>query len=214
MPRVTVHVFDEIRERLGRKAVTVVLPAPATLGVLLHTLATEVDPLFAELGPTEAAPYAVHAVLVNGRRLQLDRDEATPLADGDQVYLIPPIAGGAVTAVGPRVALEWRARLSGRHLRGGNPAMQEPRDALQDPGSGYASADVFDPEAPVNRPSAAAEPAESLQDPMSGYASADTLDPAAPVNRHRAADEGPEEPQAPMSGYASGDLLGPDRPAE
>ena len=95
MAHVTVHVFDEIRARLGRKQVAVELAEPATVGDLLRALAAQVDPLFAELGETEASEYAVNAIVLDGRRLKLGRDDGAPVLDGAQVYLIPPIAGGA-----------------------------------------------------------------------------------------------------------------------
>jgi hypothetical protein len=66
--------------------------------------------------------------------------------------------------------------------------MQEAHeDPVRDPGTGYASADVLDPEAEVNRDHSQEGRGEELQDAMHGYASADTLDPA--------------------SGYASADVL-------
>ena len=93
--QVTVHVFDEIRDRLGRKTLQIELDDPATVGSLLRSLAARIDPLFGELGHTEASTYAIHAILLNGRRLQLERDDHEPVRDGDTLHLIPPITGGA-----------------------------------------------------------------------------------------------------------------------
>jgi hypothetical protein len=75
---------------------------------------------------------------------------------------------------------------------------------MQDPASGYASADVLDPAAEVNRDHSRDGDGEALQDAMNGYASADTLDPDAEVNRHVRVEDGPEELQDPMSGYTTG----------
>ena len=83
---------------------------------------------------------------------------------------------------------------------------------MRDPASGYASADVLDPAAEVNRDHSGE--GEELQDAMSGYASIDALDPAAEVNHHVRADEEPENLQDPMSGYASADLLDPAPPRD
>ena len=54
-----------------------------------------------------------------------------------------------------------------------------PRDEQlpRDPASGYASADVLEPAAPVNHDRRDQPEGEELQDAMSGYASADLLDP-------------------------------------
>lgn len=75
---------------------------------------------------------------------------------------------------------------------------------MKDPASGYASADVLDPDAEVNRDHSRDGDGETLQDAMNGYASADTLDPDADVNRHVRVEDGPEELQDPMSGYTTG----------
>jgi hypothetical protein len=80
--------------------------------------------------------------------------------------------------------------------------MQE-SPSMQDPASGYASADALDPEAEVNRDHSGDGDAEAMQDAMTGYASADVLDPDAAINRHEPA-EGGEALQDPMSGYTTG----------
>ena len=80
--------------------------------------------------------------------------------------------------------------------------MQE-RPSMQDPASGYASADVFDPAAEVNRDHSRDGDSEEMQDAMNGYASADMLDPNAEVNQHVPA-EGGDALQDPMSGYTTG----------
>jgi hypothetical protein len=77
--------------------------------------------------------------------------------------------------------------------------------SLRDPSSGYASADVLDPEADVNRDHSQDGHGEELQDAMNGYASADVLDPADEINRHHTVQDEPPTARDPMSGYASAD---------
>ncbi len=73
----TVRAFARYRALLGFDAVQLPLPRPATLGALLA------DPALAGL-PGEA--------LLAVNRSFADRDH--PLADGDEVALMPPVSGG------------------------------------------------------------------------------------------------------------------------
>ncbi|MCM2249395.1 MAG: MoaD/ThiS family protein [Geothrix sp.] len=72
---ITVKCFARYRALLGFSELD--LPAAATLGGLLA------DPRFADL-PKDAL------LAVN----QSFADRATPLADGDEVALMPPVSGG------------------------------------------------------------------------------------------------------------------------
>jgi molybdopterin converting factor small subunit len=72
---ITVKCFARYRDRLGFSELE--LPAAPTLGTLLE------DPRFAAL-PTEAL------LAVN----QNFADRTTPLKDGDEVALMPPVSGG------------------------------------------------------------------------------------------------------------------------
>ena len=81
-------------------------------------------------------------------------------------------------------------------------------DALQDPMSGYASADALPAnDAPKHEPHGA----ERLRDPMSGYTSGDAvqtdpkIDPADADRIHT------EKNTDSMSGYASADALDPNQ---
>jgi molybdopterin converting factor subunit 1 len=81
--RVTVLYFAVFRERLGRDAETIELPDGADTSALIAELERRHD--------------AVKTL--RGRyRLAHNQEmiaEATPLADGDEVALIPPVAGGS-----------------------------------------------------------------------------------------------------------------------
>jgi molybdopterin converting factor small subunit len=72
---ITVKCFARYRDRLGFSELE--LPAAATLGELLT------DPRFAAL-PAEALLAVNHSFA----------DRATPLRDGDEVALMPPVSGG------------------------------------------------------------------------------------------------------------------------
>ena len=79
-------------------------------------------------------------------------------------------------------------------------------DELQDPMSGYTSADALPPN---DAPKHEIHGAERLRDPMSGYAGADAMRSDAKTDEavdHVHAEEGKDS----MSGYTSADSLGSD----
>jgi MoaE-MoaD fusion protein len=78
--------FAVVRERLSRDEETVALPDGATVEALLDELCRR----HPQLGGLRAAcKVAVNQEMARG-------DQA--LADGDEVALIPPVAGGATSA--------------------------------------------------------------------------------------------------------------------
>jgi molybdopterin synthase catalytic subunit len=78
---VTVRLFASLRERAGTSMLTRRLPEGATAGDLLAVLQEEIPPLRAS---------GRIALAVNSEYT----DIAHPLADGDEVALIPPVSGG------------------------------------------------------------------------------------------------------------------------
>lgn len=77
--------FGLVRERLGRREESVELADGATVAELLDTL---------------AARYDVFALGAGSLRVAVNReyaDAACVLAEGDEVAVIPPVAGGAPT---------------------------------------------------------------------------------------------------------------------
>lgn len=103
-PGIRVHLPLEVRRRAGWREVSIEAPEPATLRTVIRRLASEVDPCFLELleqseggaGGRGAGsrPWMRH-VLLNDRWLELPRDLEVELHDGDRVYFIQPVAGGA-----------------------------------------------------------------------------------------------------------------------
>jgi len=81
--RVTVRLFGPIREAAGAKELHVQLPGDATAATLRA--------LLAEKHPEIAALGARLRVSVNREFAAAD----APLADGDEVALLPPVSGGA-----------------------------------------------------------------------------------------------------------------------
>jgi molybdopterin converting factor small subunit len=96
--RVTVHVYDHIRDELKQKQLRVVLPSGATLGELFRQLAAEVHPLFGQLADDDTSLYGVNLLVLDGERLSFPRDLDRRPRDGAELHLIPPIVGGAARA--------------------------------------------------------------------------------------------------------------------
>jgi molybdopterin converting factor small subunit len=67
------------------------LPAGATLGALIE----QADRRGLRLSQAlERSPHLRHTLMWNGQRAPVDENLARPLADGDEVYLLGPLAGG------------------------------------------------------------------------------------------------------------------------
>lgn len=83
MPTVTIRYFAMVREAVGRDRDELTLPVGATAGGVL-------DKVLAEQ-PSLANARRSLMVMVN----QVYARPDTPLADGDEIALIPPVSGGA-----------------------------------------------------------------------------------------------------------------------
>jgi molybdopterin converting factor small subunit len=93
MSRIRVRVLVRGRIGAGWEDVdrTLSLPAGSTLGQLLE----EAERRGIDLrGALERSPHLRHTLMLNGERCPLDEGLARPLADGDELYLLAPIAGG------------------------------------------------------------------------------------------------------------------------
>jgi molybdopterin converting factor small subunit len=92
-PRIKVHVL--IRGRIGEawydidRAVNV--PPGTTLAGFVDLGASRGLPLREAL---EHSPHLAHTLMWNGERCPLADHGDRPLADGDQLFLLAPIAGG------------------------------------------------------------------------------------------------------------------------
>jgi molybdopterin converting factor small subunit len=93
--KVTVRSLGPIRQVLGAAEVEVTLPEGATFPGLLTKLVEEKGEKFAPYArPTEGTLYAPLRIVVNGRDLTPAQGSKLVLADGDDVLIFLPIAGG------------------------------------------------------------------------------------------------------------------------
>jgi molybdopterin converting factor small subunit len=67
------------------------LPEGTTLGKLLDVAEKDGFDLRAAIADS---PHLRHTLMLNGERCPLDDNQERPLADGDELYLLAPIAGG------------------------------------------------------------------------------------------------------------------------
>jgi molybdopterin converting factor small subunit len=67
------------------------LPAGATLATLLEVAERRGIKLREAL---ETSPHLKHTLMLNGERCPVDENRERPMADGDEVYLLAPLAGG------------------------------------------------------------------------------------------------------------------------
>lgn len=91
--KVRVHVLVKGRIGHGWYDVdrTFELPEGATLSTLLDAAERDGVELRAAI---DASPHLAHTLMINGERCPVAANAARPLADGDEVYLLAPIAGG------------------------------------------------------------------------------------------------------------------------
>jgi molybdopterin converting factor small subunit len=92
-PVVRVHVL--IKGRIGEGWLdvdrTLELPRGATLATLLEVADRERIPLRDAI---DKSPHLRHTLMLNGSRCPVAENMARELKDGDQVYLLAPLAGG------------------------------------------------------------------------------------------------------------------------
>lgn len=90
---VRVHVLVKGRIGEGWQDVdrTLALPAGATLATLLEHAERQGIPLRDAI---EKSPHLRHTLMLNGERCPLEANLERSLHDGDQIYLLAPLAGG------------------------------------------------------------------------------------------------------------------------
>ena len=90
---IRVHVLLKGRTASGWHEVDerIVLPAGATFAVLLDVAERHGIGLRALIA---SSPHLGHTLMLNGERCPLDANLDRVLADGDEVFLLAPLAGG------------------------------------------------------------------------------------------------------------------------
>ncbi|HVN87799.1 MAG TPA: MoaD/ThiS family protein [Candidatus Binatia bacterium] len=92
-PRIRVHVLLKGRTGSGWHDADreIALPVGATLRTLLDTAEREGIRLRAAI---DSSPHLGHTLMLNGERCPVDVNLDRQLADGDEVFLLAPLAGG------------------------------------------------------------------------------------------------------------------------
>jgi molybdopterin converting factor small subunit len=96
MPTVTVRSIALIRQLLGADQVGLSLPEGATVADALSRMAEMGDPKLAVhlAEPKEKSAHAALRIMVNGRDITVLSGRETVLAEGDDILVFIPIAGG------------------------------------------------------------------------------------------------------------------------
>jgi molybdopterin converting factor small subunit len=91
----TVRVHVLLKGRIGRGWYDVdedlVLPEGATLATLLESAERRGIRLRDAIAES---PHLAHTIMLNGERCPVETNLGRPLADGDEVFLLAPLAGG------------------------------------------------------------------------------------------------------------------------
>lgn len=92
-PTIAVHVL--IRGRIGDGWYDVDRTVKVAPGTTLAQLIADGERLGLPLAAAVAdSPHLAHTLMWNGERCPVDEHGARVLADGDQLYLLAPLAGG------------------------------------------------------------------------------------------------------------------------
>jgi len=92
--QVTVKFLGALRDQTGKTALRVELPAGATYRDLLDRIATDMESsLAAWAWDAERRVFSPRTMVLRDSSTQL-REESTRLADGDEIVVLLPLAGG------------------------------------------------------------------------------------------------------------------------
>jgi molybdopterin converting factor small subunit len=92
--RVTVTFLGVLRDQLGASSLVIELPAEAVYRDLLDSVAPSLeDKLATWAWDKETRSFSRQMMVSHNLSADL-RDESTVLADGDELIVVPPLAGG------------------------------------------------------------------------------------------------------------------------
>jgi len=92
--QVTVRFLGPLRDQVGTESLVVELPPEATYRVLLDSIAPTMEAKLADWA-WDSAKRSFSARMMVTRNLSADlRGETTCLADGDEILVLLPLAGG------------------------------------------------------------------------------------------------------------------------
>ena len=90
---VKIRFFARFRELLGTDIVTDV--APGTMFTSLITTIAQKNPTgYAAIFDEKGAFHEFVILMKNGKRIELTDAATTPVVDGDEIAVFPPVAGG------------------------------------------------------------------------------------------------------------------------
>ncbi|MFN8542773.1 MAG: MoaD/ThiS family protein [Candidatus Binatia bacterium] len=93
--REEIHVHLLLKGRIGGGWYDVDRQIPLPVGATLATLLDEAEQRGVPLRTAIAhSPHLRHTLMLNGERCPVEEHLDRPLADGDEVYLLAPLAGG------------------------------------------------------------------------------------------------------------------------
>jgi molybdopterin converting factor small subunit len=92
--RVAMTFLGILRDQVGQKTLQVELPEGATFGDLMDALAPTMDERVGEWAWESQKRRFSPRVVVSREKAVGDTDPATPLHDGEEILVFPPLAGG------------------------------------------------------------------------------------------------------------------------
>jgi hypothetical protein len=91
----TIRVRVVLKGRMGQSWFDVDQRVPLPAGATLATLIEQADARGLRFSEAiEHSPHLRHTLMWNGQRAPVEENLSRALADGDQVYLLGPLAGG------------------------------------------------------------------------------------------------------------------------
>ena len=90
---VKIRFFARFRELLGTDIVTDVTPGTMFTS-LITTIARKNSEGYAAIFDEKGAFHEFVILMKNGKRVELTDAATTPVADGDEIAVFPPVAGG------------------------------------------------------------------------------------------------------------------------